>query len=217
MPDSSYNSQSRKRGRFTIVLFSLILAVACVAFLVTGHVRRMASNLSNVSLQRVYYAGAANARLADGFIQTVLAVHSSNEAERRQHLAAIPPITAFMTESLEKFEAIPLNDLEKERLNKFKAARAEYSLVRAQCFELLAKDSQQASVFLIQKLLPLYNRYDQAGEELWSSNTVQAKGESEQIIETASRAQLGLTVGAILAVIFGFSAGLYRIFATLEW
>ena len=63
----------------------------------------------------------------------------------------------------------------------------------------------------------MYNRYDQAGEELWSNNIVQAKSEGEQIVETARRTQAGLTVGAILAVFFGFSAGFYRIFSSLEW
>jgi hypothetical protein len=217
MPQTSDSTKRRKSGLFGSVLLGVIVVVACTAFLVTGHVKQMASELSGVSLQRVNLAGAANARLADGFIQTILAVHSTTDGERRAHLAAVPPITASMTESLEKFQAIHLSEQDRLRVEKFKEARRAYSEAREACFELLKKDPQQASVFLTQKLLPLYSMYDQAGEDLWSDNIVQAKNEGEQIVETARRTQMGLTVGAILAVFFGFSAGFYRIVSSLEW
>ncbi len=207
----------QKRLGFMSVLIVVIFLVAFGAFFVTGHVKQMASNLSGATLTRIGYMGSANDRLADGFIQTILAVHSSTDAERRSHLEKIPAITASMNEYLDKLDALPLEESQRVLLEKFKFTRAEYSEARKECFVLLQKNPEQASNFLAQKLLPKYTLYDQAGAELWNGNILDAKAESYRILHTASQAQIWITACVFLAVIIGFGAGLYRIVSSLEW
>ena len=153
-------------------------------------------------------AGAANATLAEAFARAALITITDDVAVRRQLDSEQSALTAQVSDHVKQIERLPNNPEGVALLGAFKNSREVYAAARDQALEAARKGDQvTARSMLLDKVLPLYLRYTNAGGELFAFYSRLGTKEADAITQRTDSLNLISQVIVVIGVLMSLLAG----------
>jgi glycosyltransferase involved in cell wall biosynthesis len=193
-----------------VSLLSLVL-VGLMGFLSVSHVKRQARAIAEETLPGLTDAGEAAASQAQG-VQGVLLLVMSDDPQRRQQLRAeIARATQATTAHLATYKASIFQPEDRSLYAAVLKERRDYLRVREDVISLAESNRRpEAIAACVEKLLPAYQRYRAATDQLFEYNVQEAKARGHTIMTICTVTQWAVAGIAIIVFILGFLIGLAR-------
>ena len=170
-------------GRFILGALLVFLVVAVIGFLSVNSLKREALLVARDTLPGLINAGNANNLMEDNFLRSLSLADLKTAEERDTYLQQIELASKRTEFYMKEYEAAIFSDEDRANFQKLMETRKQYDAVRLQFFDLVRKGNQDAALaFFKASVMPAYDKYNTAGNNLFDYNVKVGKTRGEKIL-----------------------------------
>jgi methyl-accepting chemotaxis protein WspA len=187
----------------------LIVTLCAFAYMQLHGIEAQAVALGTESVPGLYLSGRLHTVSVSTYTSVQQMILERDPARMQQIRAYLEEKTNERLELLKKYDPTVRTDKQRELFDATNAALAPYMVVRRQV-ERLSSDSKtkaEAATVLQNQLEPLYGKLQDAIEAELAFNKATADEATQRIQETVARAQTGMLISLIVAVVLALTAG----------
>ena len=197
-----------KSGIF-VILFSFIFVVFIQLYTLQT-LKIHATAISNDTMPELVYAGAANEAKSKSFIYTMLLTHADPD-QNAGYLRQMDEYTNESSRNLQAYHSVIHDAEDVKALKILQKVRAEYLISRSLLQQYVQSGNQEEAYrFLVNKLIPSYEKYNQASQTLLTYNIQKSKEQSIGLIKVYRVIAMTLAFEAIGTFLIGFSLGFFK-------
>jgi glycosyltransferase involved in cell wall biosynthesis len=205
----------RMRGLFSVSGVSagviLLLLLGAAGFMSVAHLKRDARRIVRDTMPGLSFAGQASASSAQAFNRTLLMIMAETDAERTEFSREVEEYSNKTTQSLDGYASQIFDARDQDLYDRWLKARMDYLVAREKTLLTLSvKGRADAILECRRNLLPVFTKYQEAGERVMDFNIDQAKVRGRSILEVGTATQIALAAFAVLSFVLGSLFGLFR-------
>ncbi len=188
-----------------------LLLIGVLGFLPVNYLKNQAQQIVNDTLPGLSYAGEANASMAKAFNRTLLLVLTDNAKRRDQLQKEIDSLTQVTSERLDAYKKQIYTREDQALFDKVMERRAKYLAIRDRATALVESNRRQEGIAVYEaELLPVYDQYNEAVDNLLGYNTREGASRGQTIMTVCTVTEFAVAGIAILLFVFGFLFGLFK-------
>lgn len=192
------------------LLLATLITVGAFGGLALRHIESLTiSRLRDDAIPGIVSMAAMNAQTLRGHIRVLMAGQAGDAQERDQHIVRMRENAAAAVEATNTYEAAMTNDEDRANFAKLQQAQTAYRAEREKYLELLTSGRvAEASVFINEKLDPVYIAYRQIMADMLDWNQRVAVAATDEIVAETHRVIMRTLVcfgaGLLVAVVAGW-------------
>lgn len=207
-------AQKLRREILAVPVILILLAVATSPFTGGILIKREASLIVDDTLAGLQSSGETMLNVSSSFVQTLDALHSDNESQRRQLLQQIEKNSQEVDSFLQGYATSVTDREDQENLKQLVERRKRYRATRSEVLGLAVQGNLPLARQLFQsRLLPQYRDYAQALDTVVRYNIDQAKQRGARITRFCSLFQ---NIQGALLIFFAIYAFLVPLLMFLD-
>jgi len=197
--------------RPVVTVFVLCLAVAIVGLTGVRYLSKKSRYIIEETLPSVSHMALANQYRSEAFLHLICAVNAKEAAELRSEEKLVCSFSEKSKNELELLGASKGMSKHRQMFDDFMAERDHYIKTRDKIFMHCNTGNEAAAMQeMVGKLLPMYERYLNKGQDLVNYLCREGKREAEAINTISSWIQIFTVISSILIFFFGLILGYTR-------
>lgn len=183
----------------------ILMLLAPIPFLSVTMIRRQAAQLVLDSTMGLTAAGQINADIAEGLSETLQAILTSNAEHRQFHLERITAIATATDRQLDLYKTSIFEPDDEQNFTQLIQCRDQYRQTRQRVLAAIPDSDPTTALKLFHSaLIPQYNLYLAAANQLFRYNVYQATARGQNILHFCRFTQISQMIVGIVILLAGW-------------
>lgn len=199
-PHDQMKQASVRRAVLTVLAAVVLLVIATSPFWTAILIKWQAKRIVEDTMVGLTTSGRANLNIAEGFVETWVAINATEQGQRQAAVDQIAKLSAVTDQQLASYRSTIVDPVDRRNLDNLVQSRATFRATRQRVIDLLNEGKRDEAVSLFQKQgLPEFQTYMGALNPILQYNVDEAKERGTQILHLCN---VIMVVQGLLVIFF---------------